>query len=53
MFRTYKYILKLQHVEDGEYSIIQLFSPTSTSLNNLKSMGKEYNYVLKFYLNAY
>ncbi len=53
MLKTYKYILKLQHVEDGEYSIIHLLSPTCTSLNNRKSMGKEYNYFLNIYLNAY
>jgi hypothetical protein len=27
MLRTYKYILKIQHVENGEYSIIHLLSP--------------------------
>jgi hypothetical protein len=36
MLITYKYILELQHVENGEYSIIHIFSPTSTSLDNQK-----------------
>jgi hypothetical protein len=34
MLRIYKYILKLHHVENGEYLIIHLFSPTCTSLDN-------------------
>jgi hypothetical protein len=53
MLKTYKYILKVQHVENGEYSIIHLLPPTWTRLNNLKSKGKKYNYFLKIYLNAY
>jgi hypothetical protein len=32
--KIYKYILELHHVENGEYSIIHLLSPTYTSLNN-------------------
>jgi hypothetical protein len=32
MLRIYKYILKLHHVENGEYSIIHLFSCICTSL---------------------
>ncbi len=40
MLRTYKFILKLQHVENGEYSIIHLLPPTCTSLNKLKRKGK-------------
>ncbi len=46
--KTYKYILKLQHVENGEYSIIHLLSPTCTSLDNLKKVRKKYNY---YFLN--
>jgi len=38
MLRIYKYILKLHYVENGEYLIIHLLSPTS--LDNLKSRGK-------------
>jgi hypothetical protein len=34
MLKTYKYILELCHVENGEYSIIHLLSPTCTSLDN-------------------
>jgi hypothetical protein len=34
------YILKLHHVENKKYSIIHLPSPTSTSLNSLKSRKK-------------
>jgi hypothetical protein len=37
MLRTYKYILELHHLENGEYSIIHLLSPTCTSLDNQKS----------------
>jgi hypothetical protein len=36
MLRTYKYMLKSYHVENGKYSIIYLLSPTCTSLDNLK-----------------
>jgi hypothetical protein len=35
MWKTYKYILKLQYVENGEYLVIHLLSPTYTSLDNL------------------
>jgi hypothetical protein len=52
MLKTYKYILKLQHVENDEYSIIHLLSPTCTSLDNLKSK-KKHSYFFKIYLNAY
>jgi len=38
--RTYKYILKLHHVEIFFKSINHLFSPTSTSLDKLKSREK-------------
>jgi hypothetical protein len=34
MLRTYKYILELHCVENGEFSIIHLLSPTYTSLDN-------------------
>jgi len=37
---TYKHILKVHHVENGEYSIIHLLSFTCTSLDNLKSKIK-------------
>jgi len=40
MLRIYKYILKLHYVENGEYLIIHLLSPTYTSLDNLTSRGK-------------
>jgi hypothetical protein len=46
MLKTYKYILKLHHVENGEYSIIHLLSPTCTSLDNLKSS-------ISFFLNLF
>jgi hypothetical protein len=36
MLRTYKYILELHYVENGEFSIIHLLSPTYTSLDNQK-----------------
>jgi hypothetical protein len=36
MLITHKYILELHHVENGEYSIIHIFSPTCTSLDNQK-----------------
>jgi hypothetical protein len=51
MLKTYKYIFKL-HVENGEYSIIHLLSPTCTNLDNLKSK-KIILYFFKTYLNAY
>jgi hypothetical protein len=47
MFRTYKYILKLHHVENGEYLIIHLLSPTCTSFDNLKSREKSIVIFLK------
>jgi hypothetical protein len=37
MLKTYKYILELHLVENGEYTIIHLLSPTCTSLDNQKS----------------
>ncbi len=37
MLRTYKYILELHLVENGEYSIIHLLSPICTNLDNQKS----------------
>jgi hypothetical protein len=40
MLKTYKYILKLHHVENKEYSIIHLLSPPCTSLDNLKNKEK-------------
>jgi hypothetical protein len=40
MLKTYKYILKLHHVENQEYSIVYLLSPIYTSLDNLKSRIK-------------
>jgi hypothetical protein len=40
MLKTYKYILKLHHVENRKYSIIHLLSLTCTSLDNLKSKEK-------------
>jgi len=36
MLRIYKYILGLHRVENGEYSIIHLLSPTCTSLDIYK-----------------
>jgi hypothetical protein len=46
--RTYKYILKLHHVENGEYLIIHLFSPTCTSLDNQKKIEKKLVILKKF-----
>ncbi len=40
MLRSYKYIIKLHLVENREYSIIYLLSPSCTSLDNLKCKGK-------------
>jgi hypothetical protein len=40
MLKIYKYILKLNHVENEEYSIVHLLSPTYSSLDNLKSRIK-------------
>ncbi len=40
MLGTYMYILKLYHVDNGEYSIIHLLSPTCTHLDDLKGRGK-------------
>jgi len=40
MLRTCKYILDLHHVENGEYPIIHLLSPTCTSLDNKKKVEK-------------
>ncbi len=40
MLKTYKYILKLYHVENGKYSIVHLLSPTCTHLDSLKGRGK-------------
>jgi hypothetical protein len=37
MFRAYKYILKLHHVENEKNLIIYLLSLTCTSLENLKN----------------
>jgi len=37
MLRTYKYILKLHHVENEEYSVINIFSLTCTSYSILSS----------------
>jgi hypothetical protein len=31
MLKTYKYILKIQQVENGEYATIHLLSPTCTT----------------------
>jgi len=45
MLRTYKYILELHPIENGEYSIIHLLSPTCISLDSQKSKTK-YNYFL-------
>jgi len=50
MLKTYKCILKLHHAENREYSIIHLLSPICTSLDNLKSKEKKYNYYFKIYL---
>ncbi len=44
--KIYKYILKLNHVENGKYLIIHLISPTSTSLIALK-VGKQIHLFLK------
>jgi len=41
MLKTYKYILELDPVENGEYSIIHLLSPTCTSLDNQKCKRKK------------
>ncbi len=43
MLRTYKYILELHLVENGEYSIIHPLLPTCTSLDSQKSK-KSKNY---------
>jgi hypothetical protein len=40
MLKTYKYILKLHHVENEKYSMVHLLSPTYTSLENLKNRIK-------------
>jgi hypothetical protein len=48
MLKTYKYILKLHHVENEEYSIVHLLSPTCTSLDSLKSKEKNTIIFLKF-----
>ncbi len=40
MLKTYKYILELHLVENGEYSIIHLLSPTCTNLDIQKSTKK-------------
>jgi hypothetical protein len=37
MLKTYKYILRLHRVENGEYSIIHLLSSTCTSLGEKKN----------------
>ncbi len=45
MLITYKYILDLHHVENGEYSIIHIFSPTCTSLDNQKCRKNTINFL--------
>jgi hypothetical protein len=49
--RTYKYILKLHSVENGEYSIIHLLSPTCTSLDNVKNKQKYIWMHIKYVIN--
>jgi hypothetical protein len=43
MLIIYNYILKLHHVENGEYWIIHIFSRTCTSLDNFKNRIYIYN----------